>query len=71
MGRIEKTIFISYRRSNASWALAIFQNLTGLNDPMRSSDGGAISVYDHSNPEILDNVIAATFPSITSWASRR
>ena len=28
MGRIEKTVFISYRRSNAPWALAIFQNLT-------------------------------------------
>lgn len=28
MGTIEKTVFLSYRRSNASWALAIFQNLT-------------------------------------------
>ena len=28
MGRIEKTVFISYRRVNTSWALAIFQNLT-------------------------------------------
>src|SRR5689334_12443179 len=28
MGRIEKTVFISYRRANVSWALAIFQNLT-------------------------------------------
>lgn len=28
MGRIEKTVFISYRRVNVSWALAIFQNLT-------------------------------------------
>jgi hypothetical protein len=28
MGRIEKTIFISYRRTDESWALAIFQNLT-------------------------------------------
>src|SRR5262249_22876103 len=28
MQRIEKTVFISYRRTNASWALAIFQNLT-------------------------------------------
>lgn len=26
-GRIEKTIFISYRRTNLPWALAIFQNL--------------------------------------------
>lgn len=27
-GRIEKTVFISYRRTNMPWALAIFQNLT-------------------------------------------
>jgi hypothetical protein len=28
MERIEKTVFISYRRTSAAWALAIFQNLT-------------------------------------------
>jgi hypothetical protein len=28
MERIEKTVFISYRRTNAPWALLIFQNLT-------------------------------------------
>ena len=28
MGRVEKTVFVSYRRTNAAWALAIFQNLT-------------------------------------------
>jgi tetratricopeptide (TPR) repeat protein len=28
MGRIEKTVFLSYRRTNAPWALAIFQYLT-------------------------------------------
>jgi tetratricopeptide (TPR) repeat protein len=28
MARLEKTVFISYRRTNAPWALAIFQNLT-------------------------------------------
>ena len=28
MRRIEKTVFISYRRANQSWALAIFQALT-------------------------------------------
>ncbi|MEP7363502.1 MAG: tetratricopeptide repeat protein [Acidobacteriota bacterium] len=27
MARIEKTVFISYRRTNAPWALAIYQNL--------------------------------------------
>jgi tetratricopeptide (TPR) repeat protein len=28
MERIEKTVFISYRRTNFSWAVAIYQNLT-------------------------------------------
>jgi Flp pilus assembly protein TadD len=28
MERVEKTVFISYRRTNAPWALALFQNLT-------------------------------------------
>ena len=28
MERIEKTVFISYRRTNIAWALAVFQNLT-------------------------------------------
>ena len=28
MERVEKTVFISYRRTNLPWALAIFQNLT-------------------------------------------
>jgi tetratricopeptide (TPR) repeat protein len=28
MQRIERTVFISYRRTNVPWALAIFQNLT-------------------------------------------
>lgn len=28
MERIEKTVFLSYRRTNITWALAVFQNLT-------------------------------------------
>jgi hypothetical protein len=28
MERIENTVFLSYRHTNAPWALAIFQNLT-------------------------------------------
>jgi hypothetical protein len=28
MERIDKTVFLSYRRTNVPWALAIFQNLT-------------------------------------------
>jgi hypothetical protein len=34
------------------------ENTAGVNDPGRSSDGGAISIYDHSSAEIRDNVIA-------------
>ena len=32
-------------------------NLAGLDDPMRSSDGGAISVFRWSSPLIADNVV--------------
>jgi TIR domain len=28
MGRIEKTVFVSYRRTDQAWGLAIFQDLT-------------------------------------------
>jgi hypothetical protein len=28
MDRVEQTVFLSYRRTNVPWALAIFQNLT-------------------------------------------
>jgi hypothetical protein len=28
MGRIEKTVFVSYRRTDEAWGLAIFQDLT-------------------------------------------
>ncbi|CAG9189893.1 hypothetical protein BCAR13_100049 [Paraburkholderia caribensis] len=28
MDRVEKSVFISYRRTNAPWALAVFLNLT-------------------------------------------
>ena len=36
----------------------VFQgNVTGLNDPMRSSDGGAVSIFDWSNPVIENNVL--------------
>jgi hypothetical protein len=37
----------------------IVQNLTGINDPMRSSDGGGLSIYDHSHPLVSGNIIAA------------
>ena len=28
MGSVEKTVFLSYRRANVSWALAVFQDLS-------------------------------------------
>ncbi|MDQ7065092.1 MAG: right-handed parallel beta-helix repeat-containing protein [candidate division KSB1 bacterium] len=31
-------------------------NTTGLSDPKRSSDGGAVSVFDHSRPHIENNI---------------
>lgn len=34
-------------------------NRAGLDDPMRSSDGGAISFFDWSRGEIADNVVVA------------
>ena len=30
MSEVEKTVFISYRRTNVPWALAIFKHLTSL-----------------------------------------
>jgi hypothetical protein len=38
MGRIEKTVFISYRRTNAPWALAVFQNLTQYGGPVKPNE---------------------------------
>ena len=32
------------------------RNITGLDDPMRSSDGGAVSIFDRSDPVIENNV---------------
>lgn len=32
-------------------------NQTGMADPARSSDGGAISIFDHSNPLVADNLL--------------
>ncbi|MCU0645339.1 MAG: right-handed parallel beta-helix repeat-containing protein [bacterium] len=42
-GRIANNVFLN--------------NTTGLNDPMRSSDGGAISIFDWSSPVIENNII--------------
>lgn len=34
-----------------------FKNVAGLDDPMRSSDGGAISIFNRSNADIENNII--------------
>ena len=34
-----------------------YQNVSGTDDPMRSSDGGAISVFDWCNPVIEGNIV--------------
>lgn len=34
-----------------------YDNVTGLDDPLRSSDGGAISIFDWSNPIVENNII--------------
>jgi len=47
-----------YKNCNGKIANNVFMNnVTGLNDPMRSSDGGAISIFDWSRPEIEHNII--------------
>ena len=38
-------------------ANVILNNITSIIDPMRSGDGGAISVNDHSHPSIVSNYI--------------
>ncbi len=54
MGRIEKTVFISYRRTNFPWALAIFQDLTQHGyDVFFDFTGLASGAFE---PVILENV---------------
>lgn len=56
MGRIEKTVFISYRRTNAPWALAIFQYLTQHGyDVFFDFNGIASGDFERV---ILDNITA-------------
>ncbi|MFC2140051.1 right-handed parallel beta-helix repeat-containing protein, partial [Bacteroidota bacterium] len=38
-----------------------FDNIAGLDDPMRSSDGGAISIFDWCDAEITGNVILSNY----------
>jgi hypothetical protein len=56
MDRIDKTVFISYRRTNAAWALAVFQYLTQQGyDVFIDYNGIASGDFERV---ILDNIAA-------------
>ena len=56
MTSVEKTVFISYRRANAPWALAIFQNLTSHDyDVFLDYDGIASGDFESV---IIENIKA-------------
>jgi hypothetical protein len=56
MARIEKTVFISYRRTDESWALAVFENLTQHGyDVFIDYDGIASGSFETA---ILENIRA-------------
>jgi TIR domain len=56
VGRIEKTVFVSYRRTDESWALAIFQDLTQHGyDVFIDYDGIASGNFETA---ILENIRA-------------
>ena len=56
MRRIEKTVFISYRRANVPWALAIFQNLTNHGyDVFFDYNGIASGDFERV---IIDNIVS-------------
>jgi hypothetical protein len=56
MQRIEKTVFISYRRTHVAWALAIYQNLTHHGyDVFFDYKGIASGDFEHT---IIENINA-------------
>src|SRR5215831_12713345 len=56
MARIEKTVFISYRRADEPWALAVFENLTQHGyDVFIDYDGLASGNFETA---ILENIKA-------------
>jgi hypothetical protein len=56
MGRIERTVFISYRRTDEPWAVAVFENLTQHGyDVFIDYDGIASGQFE---AVILDNIRA-------------
>jgi len=71
--RIENNLFVGnttevgrggavacHRKASPAIVRNVFlNNEAGLKDPMRSSDGGAISAFDHSHPEIRENLVIA------------
>jgi hypothetical protein len=59
MQQIEKTVFLSYRRTNIPWALAIFQSLTQHGyDVFFDYNGIASGDFERV---ILGNITARTF----------
>ena len=56
MARVEKTVFISYRRTNVPWALYVYQNLT-FNGFDVFFDYQSINAGDFESV-ILDNIRA-------------
>ncbi len=68
--RIEQNLFVgnqteigrggalAYSRAGGRLAANVFwANTAGIADPMRSSDGGAISIWDWSDPEVEGNLV--------------
>jgi hypothetical protein len=48
------------RRAAPQVVACVFaNNRSGIDDPMRSSDGGAISLFDHAAAEIVGNIVVA------------
>jgi len=70
MERIEKTVFLSYRRTNISWALAVFQNLTQHGYDVFLDYSGIAGDFERV---VLENITARGHflvllsPSALSW----
>ncbi len=75
MGRVEKTAFISYRRTNAPWALAIFKDLTHHGYDVFFDFEGLTSGYFET--VILENIrarahflVLLTLSALDDWLRR-
>jgi hypothetical protein len=49
MGRVEKTVFISYRRTDEAWGLAVFQDLT-----QHGNSSGCLAIFTAYSTIVLD-----------------